>query len=76
MNTNPSNLALFMNIDMNRYYKYLEYRLPWVIVHLASLNNKLVTCYLRLLRSVNHFKIRNSAKSAKISIYDNDNYQN
>ena len=52
MNTAPSKLPLFIDIDMNRYYTYFRYQLPWVIVHLVSLNNKLATCYLRLLRSV------------------------
>ena len=52
INADASKLPFSMDIGMSRYYKYFRYQLPWVIVHSVNLNNKLVTCYLRLLRSV------------------------
>ena len=52
MNTDPSKLSLYMNIDMNMHYTYFRYQLPWAIVHLVSLNNKLFTFYLCPLSSV------------------------
>ena len=52
MNANSNKLLLFMDIGMNQV-KYFGYQLPWVIVYSVSLNDKLVTFYLHLPRSVN-----------------------
>ena len=53
MNIDPSKRPLYMDIDMNRYYEHSRYRHSWIIVHLVSLNSKLVAChYLYLLSSV------------------------
>jgi hypothetical protein len=49
INTDFSKLPPYMNIGITRYYSHLGYKLPWVIVHLASLNNKLTTWYLLFL---------------------------
>lgn len=36
MNTgHPSTLPQYMDIDINKYYKYFRYQHPWTIVHLV-----------------------------------------